>query len=194
MKEFDLNNNSNHTGESVNQAPAPATTENPTPAPDSTTPAPDSTTPAASEVPAAPTSIPAAEDILSETGLPAGYLAEGYCKIAGKTRYIDPDLIGARAQEIAEVLAEGGLKPSGFNPILRELKKANKKNLPVEVKKGALAGAVVKAKLLAQKKRAPRLLVALLEQNLEAVQDTTDYGSAYQHLEAVGVYLTEYQK
>ena len=187
MKEFDLNNNSNRTGEPVNQAPAPATTENPTPAP-------DSTTPAASEVPAAPTSIPAAEDILSETGLPAGYLAEGYCKIAGKTRYIDPDFIGARAQEIAEALAEGGLKPSGFNPILRELKKANKKNLPVEVKKGALAGAIIKAKLLVQKKRAPRLLVALLEQNLEAVQDTTDYGSAYQHLEAVGVYLTEYQK
>ena len=159
-----------------------------------TPPATDTSTPPAPSTTDNTTSTPAAEDILSETGLPAGYLAEGYCKIAGKTRYIDPDLIGARAQEIAEALTEGGLKPSGFNPILRELKKANKKNLPVEVKKGALAGAIIKAKLLVQKKRAPRLLVALLEQNLEAVQDTTDYGSAYQHLEAVGVYLTEYQK
>lgn len=120
----------------LNKQTPPATTETPA----STTTSETSETSSTSEAPAttsAPptpsmtdntTSTPAAEDILSETGLPAGYLAEGYCKIAGKTRYIDPDLIGARAQEIAEALAEGGLKPSGFNPILRELKKANNTN------------------------------------------------------------------
>lgn len=128
--------------------------------------------------------------------LPAEYLCNGYFKGEGKGRYADPDLVGPTAEELAKALAEGGLKQAGYNPILRELKKANKKTLPLEAKVGALAGAMVKAKLLEQRKRAPHLLAEVLERNRTAVQNTADpdvYRVAYQHLEAVGAYLGDIQ-
>lgn len=127
-------------------------------------------------------------------GLPADYLTEGYYKGEGKGRYPAPSLVGKLAQQVAETLASGGLKPSGFNPILRGLKKANKKTLPVEAKTGALAGAIVKAKLLEQRRRAPHALVELLERNRAAVHDAMDYEAAYQHLEAIGVYLGDQEQ
>ena len=98
------------------------------------------------------------------------------------------------AQTIAKALADGGLKPSGINPILRELKKSNKKTLPLDAKRGALTGAIVAAKQLHQRKRAPTLLVDILECNRAAVQDGEDYKAAVKHLTAVGVYLGDNQK
>ena len=61
---------------------------------------------------------------------------------------------------------------------------------------GALAGVLVKAKLLEQRKRAPHLLAEILEQNRVAVQNAGEidaYSAAYQHLEAVGAYLGDFQ-
>lgn len=170
-------------------------------------PAPAETAPTTSEAPATNDTSPAtaAEDPTAQTDtsappavgtLPADYLRGGYFKGEGKGRYADPDLVGPTAEELAKALAEGGLKQAGYNPILRELKKANKKTLPLEAKVGALAGAMVKAKLLEQRKRAPHLLVEVLERNRTAVQNTAGpdvYRVAYQHLEAVGAYLGDIQ-
>lgn len=121
------------------------------------------------------------------------YLAEGYYKGESSGRYINPDLVGVMAQTIAKALADGGLKSSGINPILRELKKSNKKMLPLEAKRGALAGAIVTAKQLQQRHRAPGLLVDILERNRGAVQTDADYKAAVKHLTAVGVFLGDYQ-
>lgn len=139
-----------------------------------------------------PSTTPAENPTAS--GLPAEYLDHGYFKGEGKGRYPAPELVGKLAQQVAETLASGGLKPSGFNPILRGLKKMNKKALPVEAKTGALSGAIVKAKLLEQRHRAPHALVELLECNRAAVHDAMDYEAAYQHLEAVGVYLGDQEQ
>lgn len=139
-----------------------------------------------------PSTTPAENSAAS--GLPADYLDHGYYKGEGKGRYPAPELVGKLAQQVAETLASGGLKPSGFNPILRGLKKANKKTLPVEAKTGALSGAIVKAKLLEQRRRAPHALVELLERNRAAVHDAMDYEAAYQHLEAIGVYLGDQEQ
>lgn len=122
------------------------------------------------------------------------YLSGGYYKGEGKASYPDPALVGETAKRLAQELAQGGLKQTAFNPILRELKKANKKTLPLEAKQGALSGALITAKQLVQRHRASSLLVDVLKRNREAVQSDADYAAAVKHLTAVGVYLGDYQK
>ena len=156
------------------------------------TEAPEATTPAEASVTAEAITNTAATPTAGN--IPAEYLRGGYYKGEGAARYISPVLVGIMAQKIATALADGGLKPSGINPILRELKKSNKKTLPLDAKRGALIGAIVAAKQLHQRKRAPTLLVDILECNREAVQDGEDYKAAVKHLTAVGVYLGDNQK
>lgn len=122
------------------------------------------------------------------------YLSGGYHKGEGKARYIGPDLLDKTAQQVARALAQSGLKQSSFNPILRELKRGDKRSLPLEAKRGALSGAIVAAKLLEQRHRAPGLLCELLERNRAAVQTDEDYKAAVKHLTAVGVFLGDYQE
>lgn len=130
----------------------------------------------------------------TKTAVMLDYLSGGFYKGEAAGRYIDPALVDGTAKEIAEQLATGGLKQSAFNPILRELKRANKKALPLEAKRGALAGAIPQAKQLVQRKRAPDLLVDVLERNKLAIQDNADYTAAVKHLTAVGVFLGDYQE
>ena len=130
----------------------------------------------------------------ASSSLPADYLSEGYYKGEGAARYISPDLVGIIAQTIAKALADGGLKQTAINSILRGLKRADKKTLPLDAKRGALTGAIVTAKQLHQRKHAPTLLVDILECNRAAVQDGEDYKAAVKHLTAVGVYLGDFQQ
>lgn len=122
------------------------------------------------------------------------YLSGGFYKGDGAGRYMDPDLVDGAAKKIAKDLAAGGMKQSAFNPILRELKRANKKTLPLEAKRGALVGAIPQAKQLVQRHRAPELLVEILERNRSAVQDSADYTAAVKHLIAVNVYLGDFKQ
>ena len=130
----------------------------------------------------------------ASSSLPADYLSEGYYKGEGAARYIDPDLVGETAQRLAQDLATGGMKQTATNSILRELKRADKKTLPLDAKRGALAGAIVTAKQLQQRHRAPGLLVDLLERNQATIYSDADYKAAVKHLIAVGVYLGDYQQ
>ena len=153
---------------------------------------PESTTPAEASVTAEDVTSTAAS--LTAANIPAEYLCGGYYKGEGKTRYPDPNLVGETAQTLAHDLAAGGLRQSTLNPILRDLKKANKKTLPLDAKHGALSGAIVQAKQLQQRRRAPGLLVEILERNRAAVQIAADYTAAVKHLTAVGVFLGDYQQ
>lgn len=171
----------------------PVTTQAPVPSTDSTT-----QTTQAPQI--ANPGKPAEEATASSTqtnsteALALDYLSGGYYKGEGKQSYPNPDLVSETAQRLARDLAEGKLTPGGFNPILRDLKKANKKTLPLEAKRGALAGAIVMAKQLQQRKRASGLLADILERNRAAVQTDADYKAAVKHLTAVGVFLGDYQK
>lgn len=162
-----------------------------------------SKTPESTETPEATTPAEAsvtAEDVTSTAAtptagnIPAEYLRGGYYKGEGAARYISPDLVGIIAQTIAKALADGGLKQTAINSILRGLKRADKKTLPLDAKRGALTGAIVTAKQLHQRKHAPTLLVDILECNRAAVQDGEDYKAAVKHLTAVGVYLGDFQQ
>ena len=62
-------------------------------------------------------------------GLPDGYLSGGYYATTDKgDKYLRPEFVGSQAQQIAAALAP--LRPSDFNALLREMKKAKKKTLP----------------------------------------------------------------
>lgn len=145
-----------------------------------------SSTPEATKAPKVPSDTPA----LSWDE----YLSRGYYLGEGAARYIDPDLVGETAQRLAQDLATGGMKQTATNSILRELKRADKKTLPLDAKQGALSGAIVTAKQLQQRHRAPGLLVDILERNRAAVESDADYKAAVKHLTAVGVYLGDYQE
>ena len=126
----------------------------------------------------------------SSPPLVEGYLSNGYYVTApnGKTKYPDP-VLNDSAKIIGQDLAASGLKSSEFNKMLRELKKAKKRTLPIDAQTGAISALVPKALLLEQKKRAPHLFVEVLEANLAAVKDFNDFVACYNHLESVGVYL-----
>ena len=156
------------------------------------TEAPEATTPAEASVTAEAITNTAATPTAGN--IPAEYLRGGYYNGEGAARYISPDLVGIMAQTIAKALADGGLKQTAIKSILRGLKRADKKTLPLDAKRGALTGAIVTAKQLHQRKRAPALLVEVLERNRVAVQDGEDYKAAVKHLTAVGVYLGDNQK
>lgn len=127
--------------------------------------------------------------VIPSPPLPEGYLSNGYYVTApnGKSKYPDPALNDS-AKKIGQDLA-AGLKSSEFNKMLRDLKKAKKRTLPIEAQTGAISALIPKALLLEQKKRAPHLLVEILEANLAAVKDFNDYVACYNHLESMGVYL-----
>ena len=59
-------------------------------------------------------------------GLPDGYLSGGYYATTDKgDRYLRPELVGSQARQLAAALDP--LRPSDFNALLREMKKAKKK-------------------------------------------------------------------
>ena len=71
-------------------------------------------------------------------GLPDGYLSGGYYATTDKgDRYLRPELVGSQARQLAAALDP--LRPSDFNALLREMKKAKKKTLPFEARQTAAA-------------------------------------------------------
>ena len=114
-------------------------------------------------------------------GLPDGYLSGGYYATTDKgDKYLRP--------EIAAALAP--LRPSDFNALLREMKKAKKKTLPFEARQTAAAEMFPKALALVRRKKAPALLAELIQTNLNAIKNDADWSAYYRHLEAIGGYLS----
>ena len=121
--------------------------------------------------------------------LPDGYLATGYFKGAGPSRYIDPALVSTVAEQIAAALAAGGLKASAFRGYLRDLKKAKRASFPLEARYGALLALRPKALLVAAKKPALRILVEIVEKNLESCTNDDDFEALFTHFEAISAFL-----
>lgn len=122
-------------------------------------------------------------------GLPDGYLSGGYYATTDKgDRYLRPELVGSQARQLAAALDP--LRPSDFNALLREMKKAKKKTLPFEARQTAAAEMLPKALTLVRRKKAPALLVKLIQANLEAIKNDADWSAYYRHLEAIGGYLS----
>ena len=120
-------------------------------------------------------------------GLPDGYLSGGYYATTDKgDKYLRPEFVGSQAQQIAAALAP--LRPSDFNALLREMKKAKKKTL--EARQTAAAEMFPKALALVRRKKAPALLAELIQTNLNAIKNDADWSAYYRHLEAIGGYLS----
>lgn len=122
-------------------------------------------------------------------GLPDGYLSGGYYATTDKgDKYLRPEFVGSQAQEIAAALDP--LRPSDFNALLREMKRARKKTLPFEARQTAAAEMFPKALALVRRKKAPALLAELIQANLDAIQNDDDWFAYHRHLEAIGGYLS----
>lgn len=127
-----------------------------------------------------------------EAKLSPEYLANGFFVGEGDTRYPDPSLVSEMAEMLGIGLAICRLKPAAYNSLLKPLKKVNKRSVVFEAKRGALLALRPKIMLLEQKKRAPHILLEIIEANIAHLTDTADFDVCYQHLEAIGAFLRVY--
>lgn len=164
--------NATSTGEPVTEQ-ATATSENPTPAPDSTTPA----------------STAAAEDIRNDSGLPSGYLADGWTDEQGILRR---EYVEKYAEEIAEKLK--GMRASTYHlAFLSEAKTLRKKKTPYSQQKLCTMQMATAAKKLTSRKKdpAPAILLEVIKAATEAVVDSETFQMLYLHLDAIYSYLLD---
>lgn len=164
--------NATSTGEPVTEQ-VPATSEAPTPAPDSTTPA----------------STAAAEDIRNDSGLPSGYLADGWTDEQGILRR---EYVEKYAEEIAEKLK--GMRASTYHlAFLSEAKTLRKKKTPYSQQKLCTMQMATAAKKLTSRKKdpAPAILLEVIKAATEAVVDSETFQMLYLHLDAIYSYLLD---
>ena len=145
--------------------------------------------PVTEQAPAVDTTSTTQATPVTAPGLPDGYLSGGYYATTDKgDKYLRPEFVGSQARQLAAALDP--LRPSDFNALLREMKKAKKKTLPFEARQTAAAEMLPKALTLVRRKKAPALLVKLIQANLEAIKNDADWSAYYRHLEAIGGYLS----
>lgn len=162
--------------------PVPDTTETPeaTATSEAPTPAPDSTTPA---------STAAAEDIRNDSGLPSGYLADGWTDEQGILRR---EYVEKYAEEIAEKLK--GMRASTYHlAFLSEAKTLRKKKTPYSQQKLCTMQMATAAKKLTSRKKdpAPAILLEVIKAATEAVVDSETFQMLYLHLDAIYSYLLD---
>lgn len=125
---------------------------------------------------------------LTVTGLPDGYLANGYYAVAENgTKYLRPEFVGKYAEIMASQL--GSMKLADFSSLLREMKRSKKKTLPFEARLTAAAEMLPKALALVHRKKAPALLVAFIKGNLRRIGNDDDWYAYLRHLEAISGYM-----
>ncbi len=117
-------------------------------------------------------------------GLPAEYLKGGYyATTESGAKYLRSEYIERYAQAIAASLK--GMKALEFEKLVRELKRSKKRTLPYEARRTAAAELLPAAKNLARHKKAPAVLVAFIEANLEAIKDDETWTAFYRHCQAI---------
>lgn len=130
--------------------------------------------------------IPAALPIAT---LPADYLKDGYYATAENSKkYFRPELVSSHAKEIAAGLAT--MKPTDFAALTREMKRSRSRSLPFEARQTAACEMLPKGIALVRRKKAPPLLVTLVEANLEAMHSDNDFTALYRHFEAIYGFLS----
>lgn len=207
--------NATSTGEPVNQAPTPGTTETPEAPATSEASAPEiatSETPASTatidtdtthasttsetletatvpETTSENTSTAAAEDIRNDSGLPSGYLADGWTDEQGILRR---EYVENYAEEIAEKLK--GMRASTYHlAFLSEAKTLRKKKTPYSQQKLCTMQMATAAKKLTSRKKdpAPAILLEVIKAATEAVVDSETFQMLYLHLDAIYSYLLD---
>jgi len=130
------------------------------------------------------------QDPVASTALPDGYLSEGYFAVSEKgISYRRPEYVDTYARQIAALLAP--MKPSDFNPMLRELKRSNKGTLPFEARKTAAFEMLPASISLVKRKRAPHILIDFIKANLEAISSDADWTAFYRHLLSIQGFMFE---
>lgn len=125
----------------------------------------------------------------SPAALPADYLKDGYYATAENSKkYFRPELVSSHAKEIAAGLAT--MKPTDFAALTREMKRSRSRSLPFEARQTAACEMLPKGIALVRRKKAPPLLVTLVEANLEAMHSDNDFTALYRHFEAIYGFLT----
>ncbi|MET0017956.1 hypothetical protein [Oscillibacter sp.] len=122
--------------------------------------------------------------------LPDNYLADGYHAVTEKgVRYRRPEYVDTYARQIAALLAP--MKPSDFNPMLREMKRSNKGTLPFEARQTAAYELRPAAISLVRRKRAPKILIDFIEANLAVISTDADWTAFYRHLLSIQGFMSE---
>lgn len=122
--------------------------------------------------------------------LPVGYLADGYYAVTQKgASYRRPEYVDTYARQIAVLLAT--MKPSDFNPMLREMKRSNKGTLPFEARKTAAFELLPSSLALVRRKKAPQFLINFIKANLDAIKTDADWMAFFKHIQAVQGYMFE---
>ena len=125
--------------------------------------------------------------------LPKDYLANGYYATTDKgAKYLRPEFVGEYAETMAALLSD--MKHSAFTGLLREMKRSKKTTLPFEARMTAAAEMLPKAMALVYRKKAPALLVSFIKDNLDHIQNDSDWTAYYRFMEATAAFLTAQQK
>lgn len=120
--------------------------------------------------------------------LPEGYLRNGYHDTTESgVKFLKSEYIEKYAQTLAASFK--GMKTSEFEKLVRELKKSKKRALPYEARRTAAAELLPAAKNLIRHKKAPAILAAFIQANLEAIKDDETWTAFLRHCQAIVGYM-----
>lgn len=120
------------------------------------------------------------------TALPDGYLANG--TMLDDNGILRPEYLKEYAQQIAELLRP--MKASAFHKaFMKEPKKFQKPKVSDGAKKLCANGLAVEARTLVGLKKAPAVLLPLIEAATDTVRDADTFEALCRHLAAVYSYL-----
>lgn len=120
------------------------------------------------------------------TGLPDGYLDGG--SMMDADGILRPEYLKEYAQQLAELLKP--MKAAAFHKaFIKEPKKFQKPKASDGAKKLCAAGLAVEARTLVGCKKAPAVLLPLIEAVTDTVQDAATFDALCRHLAAIYSYL-----
>lgn len=127
----------------------------------------------------------------TSTGLPAGYLADGFLEMASTGKpFLRAVYVGTFAQEVASLLQS--MSPAVFySGFLRDAKKHLRRGVPYEAQATCAAAMLPQAIKLTAKRKAPPVLVDIITAAVGAVQDTATFEALYKHLDAVYAFMLQ---
>lgn len=128
------------------------------------------------------------------TGLPAGYLADGFLETASTGKpFLRAVYVGTFARQIATVLQP--MSASAFQAaFLRDTKKHLRRGVPYEAQAACAAALLPQAIKLTAKRKAPPVLVDIITVAVSAVRDTTTFEALYKHLDAIYAFMLQAQQ
>ncbi len=137
-----------------------------------------------------PSAAPVSTEHTTQTPvtLPEGYLRGGYHDTTESgAKFLKSEYIEKYAQTLAASFK--GMKTSEFEKLVRELKKSKKRTLPYEARRTAAAELLPAAKNLIRHKKAPAILAAFIQANLEAIKDDETWTAFLRHCQVIVGYM-----